>query len=82
MAPAHADTFECLIEPYQTVELRSPVDGLINKVLVQRGDRVRTGQPLVLLESSVEASALEVARFRAHTEGRISTACRRACQRV
>ncbi len=73
-APAQAESFDCLIEPYQTVDLRSPVDGLIDKVLVQRGDRVRTGQPLVLLESSVETSAQEVARYRAQTEGRIATA--------
>ena len=73
-APARADSFDCLIEPHQTVELRSPVDGLIDKVLVQRGDRVKTGQPLVLLDSTVEVSALEVARFRSQTEGRIATA--------
>ena len=73
-ATAHAESFDCLIEPYQTVDLRSPVDGLIDKVLVQRGDRVRAGQPLVLLESSVETSAQEVARYRAQTEGRIATA--------
>ena len=41
-----ADSFDCLIEPYQTIDWRSPVDGLIGKVRVQRGDRVRTGQPL------------------------------------
>lgn len=64
--------YECVIEPNQTVELRSPVDGLIDKVLVKRGDRVKRGQTLVVLESSVETSALEVARFRAQMGARIA----------
>jgi RND family efflux transporter MFP subunit len=71
---AQAATFDCVIEPHQTVDLRSPVDGLIAKVLVRRGDRIRAGQPLVVLESSVESSALEVARLRAQMDGRIAAA--------
>jgi RND family efflux transporter MFP subunit len=73
-AAAAANPYECLIEPNQMVELRSPVEGLIEKVLVQRGDRVRTGQVLVQLESSAEASAVELAKFRAQTGGRLATA--------
>ncbi len=73
-AVANAAPFECVIEPNQTVELRAPVDGLIEKVLVKRGDRVKTGQPLVVLESSVENSALELARFRAQMTGRLAVA--------
>ena len=69
---ARGGRYECVIEPNQTVELRSPIDGLIDKVLVKRGDRVKTGQALVVLESSVETSALKEARFRAQMEGRIA----------
>lgn len=74
---AQAARYECVIEPNQTVELRSPVDGLIDKVLVRRGDRVRAGQALVVLESSVETSALDVARFRAQMGARIAVTTNR-----
>jgi len=71
---AAANPFDCLIEPNQTVELRSSVEGLIEKVNVQRGDRVRTGQVLVQLESAAEASALQLAKVRADAQGRLTSA--------
>ena len=69
---AAASPFECLIEPVQVVELRSPVEGLIAKVHVQRGDPVKRGQLLVELESDPERSTVELARYRAQMEGRIA----------
>lgn len=72
--PAAANPYDCLIHPNQTVELRSPVEGLIDKVLVQRGDRVRAGQVLVQLESSAEGSAVQLARHRSEAEGRLASA--------
>lgn len=72
--PAWANPFECLIEPNQTVEVRSSVEGVIEKVLVKRGDRVRAGQLLVELESSAERSAVEMARYRAEAGGRLAAA--------
>lgn len=71
--PAAADSFECLIEPNQIVELRSPVEGVIENILVKRGDRVRTGQVLVQLESRAEQSANELARYRAQMAGRLAS---------
>ncbi|UUZ54441.1 hypothetical protein LP419_39850 [Massilia sp. H-1] len=38
---AHANPYECLIEPNQSVEIRSSVEGVIEKVFVKRGDKVR-----------------------------------------
>lgn len=72
--PSWANPYECLIEPNQIVEIRSSVEGVIEKVLVQRGDRVREGQVLVQLESAAEASAAELARFRAQALGRVAAA--------
>jgi RND family efflux transporter MFP subunit len=66
--------FDCLIEPWQAVEIRSPVEGIIEKVTVQRGDSIRKGQVLVELQSGVERSAVESARYRAQMVGRISLA--------
>ncbi len=71
---AQAQPFDCLIEPNQIVEIRSPVEGLIEKIHVKRGDRVKAGQVLVQLESSPEQSAAEMARYRSGMEGRIATA--------
>jgi RND family efflux transporter MFP subunit len=71
---AAANPFDCLIEPNQTVEIRSSVEGVIEKVLVQRGDRVRAGQVLVQLESAAEASAVQLARVRSEAQGRLTSA--------
>ncbi len=73
-APAQARSFECLTEPNQVVEIRSPVEGVIEKVHVQRGDSLRRGQVLVELESDVERSAANAAKFRAEMLGRIESA--------
>jgi len=78
-APARLpDAFECVIDVYQTVELRGPSDGRIAAVLVRRGDKVRANQPLVQLEASAEQSAADAAAFRATMQGRIETARNRA----
>ena len=71
---ALANPYECLIEPNQTVEIRSSAEGLIDKIFVKRGDRVKTGQVLVQLESSVEASSVELAHFRASVGGKLASA--------
>jgi RND family efflux transporter MFP subunit len=72
--PARANPHDCMVEPNQTVEVRSAVEGVIEKVLVQRGDRVRAGQVLVQLESAAEASAVQLARLRAEAQGRLESA--------
>ena len=69
-----AANFECLIEAAQVVEIRSPVEGVIAKVHVQRGQMVRRGQVLVELASEVERAAAESARFRAQMDGQIFAA--------
>jgi RND family efflux transporter MFP subunit len=73
-AAALANGFECLIEPTQVVEIRSSVEGLIDKIHVQRGDDVQKGQALVELESSAERSTVEAARYRSKMEGRLASA--------
>ncbi len=75
---ARANPYECLIEPNQSIEIRSSVEGVIEKVLVKRGDKVRAGQVLAQLESNAERSAVELARYRSEVEGRIATARNRS----
>jgi RND family efflux transporter MFP subunit len=67
--PAVAATYDCMIEPTQTIELRSEVSGVIDKIAVRRGDQVTRGQVIVTLESSVERAAAEAAHYRAQMEG-------------
>ena len=73
-ARAAGAPFDCLIEPSQVVDVRTPVEGLIDKVHARRGDIIRRGQPLVELLSDLERSTAESARFRAQMEGQIAVA--------
>lgn len=66
--------FDCLIEPMQTVEIRSPVAGLLQQVHTRRGATVSKGQLLVSIESSVERSAADTAAFRAQAQGALLSA--------
>lgn len=69
-----ANSYDCLIEPYASVELGTAVTGLVNHVLVKRGDRVNRGQVLVQLESSVETAAVELAKFKSQAQGAVKSA--------
>jgi RND family efflux transporter MFP subunit len=74
VAPVNAESFDCLIEPFKAVDIRSPVEGLIEAIHVRRGDRVEKGSLLVELESRRERSTVELARYRAGMEGRLKSA--------
>ncbi|MDB5857064.1 MAG: hypothetical protein JWQ76_753 [Ramlibacter sp.] len=74
MAPVWAPSWaqaghDCLIEPAQTVEVGSPGTGLLERVLVRRGDRVAQGQVVAVLESRAEAAATELARLKSEARG-------------
>ncbi|HZR01810.1 MAG TPA: efflux RND transporter periplasmic adaptor subunit [Burkholderiales bacterium] len=58
----------CLIEPHQVAEVGSPVIGVVQEVLVERGDRVAKGQVIALLRADVERAALAVAHSRSQAE--------------
>lgn len=72
--PVLAGTFDCLIEPTQVVDLASPVTGLIDRILVKRGDRVAKGQTVALIESRAEQAAAALARFKSEQMGPIRMA--------
>jgi RND family efflux transporter MFP subunit len=72
--PAWANAYDCLIEPYASVELGTAVTGLVDKVLVKRGDRVSRGQVLVQLEASAETAAAELAKFKSQAQGGVKSA--------
>ena len=64
----------CLIEPYQSSDVGSPVVGVIETLHVDRGDRVTRGQPLATLRSDVERSSVAVAESRAQAVGEVRAA--------
>lgn len=63
-----------MIEARQAVEIRSPVEAVIQQVHVKRGDTVVRGQLLVTLASGPERAVLELARSRALMQGEIKSA--------
>ena len=56
--------FECLVEPSLKVEISGAVSGILDEVLVDRGDQVETGQVLARLQSGLEQAQLDLARAR------------------
>lgn len=58
-------SFDCVIDPSEVLKLGSPITGILDQVLVKRGDVVTRGQPIAVLESSVEAATVRLNRFRA-----------------
>jgi len=55
---------ECLLEPSMVVNVGSSVDGVLEQVLVDRGDHVRKGQVVARLQSGVEAAQVKVSEAR------------------
>jgi RND family efflux transporter MFP subunit len=53
-------TQNCLLEPHMVVELSSPVPGVIAKINVDRGDRVKKGDLVVQLRSEVEQALVNL----------------------
>jgi hemolysin D len=51
------------LEPSAAVqEVQAPVSGVINRILIKEGERVRAGQPLLSLDNTVAASRLSSLR--------------------
>jgi len=55
---------DCLLEPHQMVNVGSPVAGVIEQVLVDRGSIVSRGQVVARLQSGVEAATVELRKSR------------------
>jgi RND family efflux transporter MFP subunit len=68
------EEFDCLIEPSITVKVSSAVKGLLETVMVDRGDLVKKGQILATIESNAEKAAIEALRARATMDSSIKAA--------
>lgn len=56
---------QCLLEPYMTVDLGSPVRGVLSEVLVNRGDIVNKGDIVARIDSRAQRAAVALAEARA-----------------
>jgi multidrug efflux pump subunit AcrA (membrane-fusion protein) len=57
--------FDCVIEPSEIVDVGSADPGVIERIDVQRNDRVKKEEVIATLESSVEQATLKLAKTRA-----------------
>ncbi len=69
----HDSVYDCLIEPFIITDVGSATQGIVSRLLVDRGETVLRGQALVELESSVEKAAAEQAGARAEMLGEVVT---------
>jgi RND family efflux transporter MFP subunit len=71
LAADNAEDFECVVMPNRVLDLSSGVSGRLQRVLVERAERVSAGQPLADLESQVEQANLALARARANMNSEV-----------
>jgi RND family efflux transporter MFP subunit len=62
---------DCLVRPETYIELSSPVDTTLKQVLVEIGDNIKQGQPLVQLENSVQIAKVALASKQAESTSEI-----------
>lgn len=67
-------SLDCMIQPHQVVMVGSPAPGVIERLLVDRGDVITRGQPVAQLNAAVERAQLQVARERAAQTGEVVAA--------
>jgi RND family efflux transporter MFP subunit len=65
---AGAAPLRCLIEPDRAADVGSPVIGIVEAVLAERGDFVRAGQLLARLRANVERASVGAAEIRAQAD--------------
>lgn len=65
------NTFNCVIDPSETVKLGSPISGILSEVMVRRGEVVTRGQDIAQLEAGVEAVTVNFNRFRAESTAKV-----------
>lgn len=71
---AQAGWLDCMIQPNQIVQVGVPASGVVERLMVDRGDRVSRGQVLAQMSAGVEKAALAVAREKATQQAELSVA--------
>jgi RND family efflux transporter MFP subunit len=65
---SHAELLGCLIEPDRVADVGSQSTGVIEKLSVERGDAVASGQVVARLIAGVEKASVSVAEVKARAE--------------
>ena len=68
---AELPLLDCVIEPHTVIELNSRVDGILEELLVERGDTIEPGQVVAKLDSGVEEAAVAYSEARAAMDAEI-----------
>lgn len=61
-------TSTAIVQPQNRLEIKPPINGRIDKILVKEGDTVTSGQTLVMMSSTERAALLDAARGRGPEE--------------
>jgi RND family efflux transporter MFP subunit len=68
---AQSERFDCLVDPALVIKLGSPVSGVLEEVLVARGDMVEKGQLVARVNSDVQRAEVDINRLRANSKEEI-----------
>ncbi|HSD36511.1 MAG TPA: efflux RND transporter periplasmic adaptor subunit [Rhodocyclaceae bacterium] len=71
---AREDFLGCLLVPTAEAEVGSPVIGVLSRVLVERGDRVKKGQAVAQLMDDVERASVNAASQRFENRAEVAAA--------
>lgn len=73
-SPCLAQRYEGFLEPNQKIDLTPPFRGILDKLYVREGDRVRPGMPVAELDSRVLYAELKSARKVMAFHGKVDSA--------
>jgi len=65
------DELDCIIKPEKIIEISSATAGLLESVLVEKGDKVKKNQLLAHLHSEIEKANVKLAEIRANSKANI-----------
>ncbi len=71
---ARSTAVGCLIGPERVADIGSPVTGVIASVKVDRGDAVKKGEPLIVLDSAIEQAGVQAAQARSVIDADVKAA--------
>lgn len=71
---AHAEAVGCLVEPDRVADVGSQSVGVLERLMVERGDNVSAGQVVARLSAQVERASASVAEARSQAEAEVRQA--------
>ena len=74
LASAQAEVMGCLVEPDRVADVGSQSIGVLERLMVERGDQVTAGQVVARLSAQVERASVSVAEARSQAEAELGQA--------